>query len=78
MSVAEFGPLDALGSAGGRSLGAEELVVGASDQRAVGLVGIVATVGETVASPPVGEAKSIVAPELTAVTRREICREKKI
>lgn len=72
VSIAEFRPLDALRPAGGRSLRAEELVVGASDQRAVGLVGIIGAVGETVASPPVREAKSIVAPELTAVTRREI------
>jgi hypothetical protein len=77
VSIAEFRPLDAFRAASGRSLRAEELVVRAPDQRAVGLVGIVGAVGETVAPPPVREAKSIVAPELTAVTRREICREKR-
>jgi hypothetical protein len=74
VAIAQFRPLHALGPASGWSLRAEEFVIRASDQRAVGLVGIISAVGKTITSPSVRKAKSIVAPELTAVTRREICK----
>jgi hypothetical protein len=73
VAIAQFRPLDALGPASGWSLRAEEFVIRASDG-AVGLVGIISAVGKTITSPSVRKAKSIVAPELTAVTRREICK----
>ena len=72
-SVAKFSPFDTLGPVGGRSLRTEELVVRATDKSAVCFIRIIEAVGETIATPSVRKAKSIVAPELAAVTRREIC-----
>ena len=74
-SVAKFSPFDALGSASRRSLRTEELVVRATNKGAVSFIRIVGAIGKTIATPPVREAKAIVAPELAAVTRREICKK---
>ena len=73
--IAQFIPLDAFWPSSGRSFWAEKLVVRASNQSAVGLVRIISAVGETVASPSVGETDSVVTSELAAVTRREICKK---
>lgn len=73
MAIAEFRAFNTFRSASGRSLRAQELVIRASDECAVGFVGIISAIGETIATPPVRKAKSVVTPELTAVTRREIC-----
>lgn len=73
MAIAQFRALNAFRSASGRSLRAKELVIRASDESAIGFIGIVSAVGKTIATPPVWKTKSIVTPELTAVTRREIC-----
>lgn len=72
MAIAQFRALNAFRSASGRSLRAKELVIRASDESAIGFIGIVSAVGKTIATPPVWKTKSIVTPELTAVTRREI------
>ncbi len=74
-SIAKFGAFNALGPASGRSLRTEELVVGATDKSAISFVRIIRAVGEAVTSPPVRKAKAVVAPELAAVTRREICNK---
>ena len=71
VAVAEFDAGDALRSAGGRSLRAEEHAVRTAVGRAVLLVGQVGAVGVAIAAPARRNAQPVVAAELLAVARRE-------
>ena len=75
-AVAESALVNALRGSLRSTLGAVELVVRAGDGRAVVLVGAVGAVLVAVAAPPGGDATVVLAPELSAVARREIWNTK--
>ena len=75
-SVAKPALVNALRGSLRSTLGTVELVVGAGDGRAVVLVGAVGAVLVAVAAPPGGDAAVVLAPELSAVARREIWKSR--
>lgn len=72
-AVAELGAFDTFRSARRRTSRAEKLVIGTANERAITLVRIISAIRIAVATPPVRYAQTVVATELTAVARREIC-----